>query len=208
VDLYGPAHRCLSRRVTLMSCTAGAIDDPTLLMGLDPIHRQQYGWLQSVAYRPGTNASCRLQPGAVPDPVSLTSGAVNYLRPGRAERFTFEVRNSSAFDRRLPGSGLYVWYDDPAGRLLPMSVPSLSTPGQLEPAAFVPGPDHCALDPMSRVSRGAGVALAPGTYRLHWLDDTDSGTLLTVHPADRRGRVRFDLHRSSVATNCPGRRPR
>ena len=203
VDLYGPAHRCLSRGLTLMSCTAGAADDPDRLMALDPIHRREYGWLPSEpVHRPGSSRSYVLQPaGSGPaQPLTSDGSTVTYPRPGGAERMTFEVRSPSPFDTRLPDSGLYVWYD--AGTFPPSWTPSLSTPGELDPAAFVLSPDHCVLTPTSRTGRGRGTPIGPGTYRLQWLDGRDSGTLLTVRPADRAGRVRLDLHPSRAAPTC------
>lgn len=208
VDLYGPAHRCLSRGLTLMSCTAGAADDPTRLMGLDPIHRRQYGWLTppdrpELVHRDGSAGSYTLQPGVVSDPAQplISDGyTVVYRSPGGTQSLTFEVRRPSEFDTRLPGPGLYVWFA--AGTFPPARTPSLSTPGELDPAAFVLAPDHCMLTPASPAGRGRAVALGPGTYRLRWLDGQDSGTLLTVHPGDRVGRVRVDLEPSPAPPRC------
>lgn len=113
LDLYGVwSQECLSYKVTLMSCTLGALESPEIYH-LDPWHKMQLGWSEPRIF--SLNASGN---ASVPSAQALeATGPIILYDPsvGTNEFFILEyrARNSpkgAGYDVNVADEGLALWH--------------------------------------------------------------------------------------------------
>jgi len=113
LDLYGVwSQECLSYKLTLMSCTLGALESPEIYH-LDPWHKMQLGWCEPRIFSVNASGSASL-----PSAQSLeATGPVILYDPslGTSEFFILEYRTRNGatdggYDVNVADEGLAIWH--------------------------------------------------------------------------------------------------
>lgn len=125
IDLYGT--NCLSKNLSLMSCTAS---DDLFLSFLDPWHRSRLGWLKPRLYSLASADSAYLAEPSNTYGDAYKGGPIILYDPSRGtnEFFILEYRarqrdkanKAYGYDADIPRNGVVVWHvkTDTAGNLL------------------------------------------------------------------------------------------
>jgi M6 family metalloprotease-like protein len=204
-DLYGPANKCFSEWITLMSCTITEADKPVLL---DPFFRKKFEWF-SIISENLQNVDLEFKLRAVSRDVSGPGGVADAYRISRLgtsrEKLVFEYRKKDgAYDNSLAQEGVIAWYEktNSSGDLT--TVPYSDDASKNVRAHFTLKPVDCVGDPSIKASQGGKGALKPGNkYRFKWQDGTDSGWLIEAAQPATDGSVKVTAKRSSSAASCP-----
>ena len=125
IDLYGT--NCLSKNLSLMSCTAA---DDLFLSFLDPWHRSRLGWLKPRIFSLSSAGSVFLAEPSNTYGNAYNKGPIILYDPSRGtnEYFILEYRarqrdkanNAYGYDADIPHNGVVVWHikTDSDGNLL------------------------------------------------------------------------------------------
>jgi len=181
-DIYGSNDN--SQGYTTMGATIYNNVDDRRTYHLDPFHKMQLGWVEPKMHSvhvPGTETIGAAQLVQDDQPVIL------YSPFDLHEFFMLEYRTTAAaggagYDADLPSNGLVIWQVRVDDNKVPVSIPSLVSATNLDPAVFILGAPNMA--------RGHGTAWTVGDlflvknqiipYPLRWLSGVNTGVKIKV----------------------------